>query len=191
MADVEVTYDPITVNSGPVNVAVTGLNDIKLDAKLAVTEPIESKLTLSVPEPIKAELKSDLQADLTSDGKFAFTIPEPIRTDSKAAIDLQPVVLDQCLRLSLGPLPATRISLPNRQRVGLTLFGVEVLSLTLDGEAQVLVGAPLKQAHVVTLGQHQYSDEPHHDHAHHHGDDDYRHDSGPVSGGGLHVRIVE
>ena len=133
MADVEVTYDPITVNSGPVNVAVTGLNDIKLDAKLAVTEPIESKLTLSVPEPIKAELKSDLQADLTSDGKFAFTIPEPIRTDSKAAIDLQPVVLDQCLRLSLGPLPATRISLPNRQRVGLTLFGVEVLSLTLDG----------------------------------------------------------
>lgn len=191
MADVEVTYDPITVNSGPVNVAVTGLNDIKVDAKLAVTEPIESKLTLSVPEPIKAELKSDLQADLTSDGKFAFTIPEPIRTDSKAAIDLQPVVLDQCLRLSLGALPATRICLPNRQRVGLTLFGVEVLSLTLDGEAQVLVGPPLKQAHIVSLGQHQYSDAPKHDHAHHHGGDDPRHDGGRVSGAGLNVRIVE
>lgn len=183
MADVEVTYDPITVNSGPVNLAVTGLNDIKVDAKLAITEPIESKLTLSVPEPIKA--------NLTSDGKFAFTIPEPIRTDSKAAIDLQPVVLDQCLRLSLGPLPATRICLPNRQRVGLTLFGIEVLSLTLDGEAQVLVGPPVKQAHVVTLGQNSH--ERRHDHDARHevrDDDDYRHSS-KVSGAGLHVRVVE
>lgn len=179
MADVEVTYDPITVNSGPVNVAVTGLNDIKVDAKLAITEPI------------KAETKSDLQADLTSDGKFAFTIPEPIRTDSKAAIDLQPVVLDQCLRLSLGPLPATRICLPNRQRIGLTLFGIEVLSLTLDGEAQVLVGPPVKQAHIVTLGQNGH--ERRHDHDARHeirDDDDHRH-GGQVSGAGLRVRVVE
>ena len=194
MADVDVTYDPITVNSGPVTVAVTGLNDIKVDAKFAVTEPIESKLTLSVPEPIKGELKSDLKSDLTSDGKFAFTIPEPIRTDSRAAIDLQPVVLDQCLRLSLGPLPSTRICLPNRQRIGLTLFGVEVLGLTLDGEAQVLVGEPQKQAHVVNLGQHRFDHDQHrdqadhesrHDHAQHH------HDDGQVRGAGLRVRLAE
>lgn len=200
MADVDVTYDPITVNSGPVTVAVTGLNDIKVDAKVAVTDPIESKLTLSVPEPVKGELRSDLKSDLTSDGKLAFTIPEPIRTDSKAAIDLQPVVLDQCLRLSLGPLPATRICLPNRQRIGLTLFGVEVLGLTLDGEAQVLVGEPLRQAHVVNLGQHQFGHDRHHDHGHHDdGHRESRHDQahhhhdgdGQVSGAGLRVRLAE
>jgi hypothetical protein len=130
VADVEILYDPITVNSGPVSVAVTGLNDIKVDSKLAVTQPIETKsaLTLSVPDPVK------------TDATLAFTIPEPIRTEAKAAIDLQPVVVDQCLRLSLGPLPPTLVCLPNRQRIGLTLFGVEVFGFTLDGEARVVVG---------------------------------------------------
>ena len=194
MADVDVTYDPITINSGPVTLAVTGLNDIKVDAKVAVTDPIETKHAFSVPEPVKGELKSDVRSDLTSDGKFAFTIPEPIRTDSKAAIDLQPVTLDQCLRLSLGPLPATRICLPNRQRIGLTLFGIEVLGLTLEGEAQVLVGEPRKPAHVVSLGQRQNSREHGHDRPHHHerhaphDDRDHHHDGG-VAGAGLRVRL--
>ena len=130
MADVEFEFDPITVNSGPVTVTVDGLDNVKIDYTLTVPKPIETKsgLTLSVPDPIKA------------DAKLALSIPDPIKTDSKAAIDLQPVVVDQCLRLSLGPLPPTLICLPNRQRIGLTLFGVEVLGLTLDGEARVVVG---------------------------------------------------
>jgi hypothetical protein len=69
------------------------------------------------------------------------------------------VVLDQCLRLSLGPLPATRVCLPNRQRIGLTVFGVEVLGLTLDGEAQVVIGEPHRQPHVI--GGETRHDEPH------------------------------
>lgn len=146
MADIEIAYDPITVNSGPVTVAVTGLNDIKVDSKLAITEPIEtsSALTLSVPEPIKTD------ATLKTDSTLAFTIPEPIRTEAKAAIDLQPVVVDQCLRLSLGALPPTLVCLPNRQRIGLTLFGVEVFGLTLDGEARVVVGDLPRPAFVVS-----------------------------------------
>jgi hypothetical protein len=137
---IDVNYDPITVNSGPVTVTIDGLDNIKVDGTLAVPKPIDldTSLTLKVPDPIK------------TDSKLAFTIPEPIKTDSKAAIDLRPVVLDQCLRLSLGPLPATRVCLPNRQRVGLTLFGVEVFGLTLDGEAQVIVGEPQRQTHVVS-----------------------------------------
>jgi hypothetical protein len=184
VADVDVTYDPITVNSGPVTVALSGLNDIKVDAKVAV-EPVETKLTLSAPEPIEGKL----QADLNSDGKFALTVPEPIRTDSKAAIDLQPVVLDQCLRLSLGPLPPTRICLPNRQRLGLTLFGIEVFGLTLDGEAQIVVAEPLKQTHVVSLGQHSFELPgdlaPHRQHHGPHRDD------GSVAGAGLRIRLAE
>ena len=143
MADLDIHYDPIAVNTGPVTVAVTGLDNVKVDSKLdtkfAVTQPIETKsaLTLSVPDTIK------------TDGKFAFTIPEPIRTEAKAAIDLQPVVVDQCLRLSLGALPPTLICLPNRQRLGLTLFGVEVFGLTLDGESRIVVSDLPKTPHVV------------------------------------------
>ena len=141
MADIDVAYDPITVNSGPVTVAVSGLDNIKL----AVPEPIKTETTLKVPDTFKGDLKSD--------GKFAFTIPEPVRTDStadvRAGIDIQPVVLDQCLRLSLGPLPATRICLPNRQHVGLTLFGVEVFGISFEGEANILIGEPARQTHIV------------------------------------------
>jgi hypothetical protein len=150
VADIDVTYDPITVNSGPVTVTVDGLDNIKVDGTLTIPKPIDldTKLTLSIPDPIK------------TDTKFQFTIPDPIRTDTKSAIDLQPVVLDQCLRLSLGPLPPTRICLPNRQRIGVSLFGVEVFGLTLDGEAQILVGEPHHQTHIVGGEVHAM----HHDH---------------------------
>ena len=143
MADVEIAYDPITVNSGPVTVAVTGLDNIKL----SIPEPIKTETTLKYPDTFRSDAKSD--------SRFALTIPEPVRTDSKgdldvrAGIDLQPVVLDQCLRISLGPLPATRICLPNRQHVGLTLFSVEIFGITLAGEASILVGEPERQTRVI------------------------------------------
>ena len=144
MADVEILYDPITVTSGPVTLAVTGLDNVKVDSKFAVTQPIETKsaLTLSVPETVK------------TDGKLSFSIPEPIKTEAKAAIDLQPVVVDQCLRLSLGALPPTLVCLPNRQRIGLTLFGVEVFGLTLDGEASIMVGDLPRAPHLVSASTH-------------------------------------
>ena len=139
MADIEVLYEPIAINSGPVTVALNGLDNIKI----------------SVPEPVKTETTLKLPDTFKSDGKYAFAITEPIRSDAKAdvglraGIDLEPVVLDQCLRLSLAPLPATRICLPNRQRIGLTLFGVEVFGLTLEGEANILVGPPERQTHII------------------------------------------
>lgn len=143
MADLEITYDPITLNSGPITVGLNGLDNIKVDGKLAVTQPIEtsSALTLSIPDTVK------------TDSKFALSIPDPIRTelktDSKAEIDLQPVVVDQCLRLSLGPLPPTMVCLPTRQRLGLTLFGVEVFGLTFEGESRVVVSDLPKPPHIV------------------------------------------
>jgi hypothetical protein len=139
VADVEIQYDPITVNSGPVTLQLNGLDNIKVDSKLAVTEPIETRstLTLSVPEPVRTE------------AQLALSIPEPIRTEAKAAIDLQPVVFDQCLRFSLDALPPTLVCLPNRQRLGLTLFGVEVFGVTLEGEARLVVSDLPRPAHVV------------------------------------------
>lgn len=119
MADIDISYDPITVNSGPVTLAVNGLDNIKL----------------SIPEPIR----TDSQADLRSDSKV----------DVKTGIALEPIALDQCLRISLGPLPPTRICLPSHQHVGFSIYGMEIFGITLSGEAQVLVGQPQKQTTVV------------------------------------------
>ena len=189
MADIEVAYDPISVNSGPVTVTVAGLNDIKI----AVTEPIETKsaLTLSVPEPIK----TDATAKLDTDSKFALALPDPIRTESKAALDLQPVVLDQCLRLTLGPLPLTHICLPNRQRLGFTFFGQEIFGLTLEGEARFVIGDPPKSPQVVAA---PVNHPPHVHVAHLHADPGHSHaaggappqqEPGPDHGPGLVVRL--
>lgn len=153
MADLEIQYDPITVNGGPVTVTLAGLDNIKVDQTLSVPKPIETKssLTLSIPDTVK------------TDSKLTYSFPDPIKTEAKAAIDLQPVVVDQCLRLSLGPLPPTLVCLPNRQRVGLTVFGVEVLGLTLEGEAKLVVQDLPHPAHVINLPapHHQTHHEPH------------------------------
>lgn len=145
MADIDIAYDPISINTGPLT--IQGLDNIKL----AVTQPIETKsaVTLSVPDTVKTDTKLMISVPDTikTDGKL--NTDSKLVTDSKAAIDLQPVVLDQCLRITLGPLPVTQICFPNRQRIGLTVFGVEVFGLTLDGEAQILVGDPPKPPRLV------------------------------------------
>jgi hypothetical protein len=137
VADIDIAYDPITVNSGPVSVGINGLDNIKI----------------SVPDPIKTESTFKHPDTFKSDSKFALSIPEPIQTDSKldvnAGIDVQPLVLDQCLRISLGPLPPTHICFPNRQHVALSLFGVEIVGVTLQGESRVVIGEPQKQTRVV------------------------------------------
>jgi len=74
------------------------------------------------------------------------------------------VVVDQCLRLSLGPLPPTLVCLPNRQHLGLTLFGVEVFGLTLDGEARVVVSDLPKPPVVVSAPQAHHARHDDHDH---------------------------
>lgn len=144
MADLEILYDPITVG-------ITGLDNIKTDSKFAVTQPIDTSLTLSVPDTVK------------SDSKLTLSIPDTIKTDAKAAIDtkssidtksaidLQPVVVDQCLKLSLGALPPTLVCLPSHQRIGLTVFGVEVFGLTYQGESKVVVSDLPKHPHIINV----------------------------------------
>jgi len=150
MADFDIAYDPISLNFGPLS--ITGLDNIKF----AVTQPIETALTLHVPETVKTDSKATISVPdvVRGDAKVALSFPEPIRTESRAELDLKPVALDQCLRLSLGPLPPTQVCLPNRQRIGFTLFGMEVFGVTLDGEARILVGDAPKAPHLVAAPSH-------------------------------------
>jgi hypothetical protein len=139
LSTIDVTYEPITINSGPVTVDVTGLNDI--NATLTIPQPIETDTTLTLKTPDTFNTDNHLESTSSIDTKSAI--------DTTSAIDLRPVAIDQCLRLSLAPLPATHICYPNRQRIALSLFGVEVFGLTLEGEAQVVVGEPRRQTQIV------------------------------------------
>lgn len=121
MADFDVHYDPITVNSSPVTVHLEGLDDFRLS--LETPEPIESRSEFVFPQPFQSE----------------FSIPEPIVLDAKTAIDVNPLALDQCVHVKLGPLPPTCVRQPYRQHVGFTLFGVELFGIDLCGEFQALV----------------------------------------------------
>lgn len=140
MADFDVHYDPITVNSSPVTVNTTpvtvhleGLDDVKLS--LETPKPVESRSEFVFQQPFRTEL----------------SIPKPIVLDAKTALDVKPLALDQCLHVELGPLPPTCVRQPYRQHVGFTLFGVELFGVDLSGESQVLV-SPMRNAPHVAWG---------------------------------------
>lgn len=139
MADIEVHYDPISVLSGPVTVDVKGLDNTK------------NAITLETPQPIKLETKIDLAVTkpIETDSKFEFSTAQPLKSEGKAELDVKPLALDQCLRISLAPLPPTCIRFPTDLRIGLTLFGVEIIGLRFSGESQVLICDASKDPHIV------------------------------------------
>jgi hypothetical protein len=154
MADFDVHYDPITVNNSDVTVDLKGLDNVK------------TALTLATPEALKLETDSDvkLEQSFNSEGtlettskldttsKIDFAVTQPIETESRAELDIKPLALDQCLRISFGPLPPTCVRQPYQQRIGFTLFGVEVFGLNLSGESQVVVTEVPSRPHVVQGG---------------------------------------
>jgi hypothetical protein len=129
MADFDVHYDPITLNVNPTTVEIEGLDDIK------------SKITLETPQPLKAETKFEFM--LPQPFKTELLLPQPFKTESKleskAELDVKPLVFDQCLNVRFGPLPPTCVRQPYQQHFGITLFGVEIWGVTLKGETQTVV----------------------------------------------------
>lgn len=57
-------------------------------------------------------------------------------------IDLKPVAVDSCQTLRLAPLPETRVCNPYHHHVVMTMFGLEVMAMTFDGEAEQAIHSP-------------------------------------------------
>jgi hypothetical protein len=138
MADINVHYDPISVVGGPVTVDIQGLDNTK------------NTIELQTPQPLKLETKSDLAVTqpIRTESKFEYSTPEPLRSESKSELDVKPLAVEQCLRISLAPLPSTCIRFPTHQHFGLTLFGFEIFGFRYSGESQVLVCEPAKDPHI-------------------------------------------
>jgi hypothetical protein len=151
MADIDVHYDPISVNTDTTTVEVKGLDD--------------AHLTFATPQPLKADVKAEIKGDLSlqqtlkSDNRNELIIPQPIKTESAAKLDVQPLAVDQCMRISFGPLPPTCVRQPYQQHFGFTIFGVEIFGFNLEGEGKVLISDLPPKPHVVCGEQppHQHS----------------------------------
>jgi hypothetical protein len=57
-------------------------------------------------------------------------------------IDLKPVAVDSCQTLRLAPLPETRVCNPYHHHVAMTMFGLEVMAMTFNGESEQAIHSP-------------------------------------------------
>jgi hypothetical protein len=157
MADIDIHNDPITVNVDTTTVEIKGLDDI------------HSSITLATPQPLKAETKNELT--LKSDNKSDLTIhpiktdstvktDSTIKTDSTAELDVKPLVVDQCLRISFGPVPPTCVRQPYQQHIGFTFFGVEIFGFNVEGEGQVVVDTLPSKPHIVRAEEQPVANQP-------------------------------
>jgi hypothetical protein len=112
-----------TVNLSPINLTET------IDLK-----PIEVK-PLSITETV--DLKP-LNITETVDLK-----PIEIRPlNISETVDLRPVAVDSCQTVRLAPLPETQVCNPYRHHVAMSLFGLEVMAMTYDGESEQSIHSP-------------------------------------------------
>lgn len=57
-------------------------------------------------------------------------------------IDLKPLAIDSCQTLRLAPLPETKVCNPYRHQMALSLFGVEFMGMTFNGQTEQEIHSP-------------------------------------------------
>jgi hypothetical protein len=155
-----------------VNLKIEGLNDMKQtltvqggEKPVTLSEVIELKpLTLTenvnlggTDKPIGVDVRP-LTLNENIDLK-PVTLNENI--DLKPVtlnenIDLKPVAVDTCQTYRLAPFPETRVRQPYRHHVGLTMFGIEYLGVSYDGEAKQLIDSPRRPQVVEHFGHSEH-----------------------------------
>jgi hypothetical protein len=93
-----------------------------------------------------AEVRTPDTFRTASDLGIAVTRPIVIETDSR--VDVEPVQVDLCLDVGLTKLPRACVQQPYDGRVGLTVFGAEVVGLRWAGRAEVILDDLADRPHV-------------------------------------------
>lgn len=76
-------------------------------------------------EPVTTTSTVDTTSRVDSDSTVATT----------SSVDLKPVAVDTCVRLELGPPPATEVCTPYEQTWGWSVLGLELFALTVRGSS--------------------------------------------------------
>ena len=83
-------------------------------------------------------LNSESEVRLRSDGTARLTL-DPVVTTSSVAMDVQPLAVDSCVRVELAPVAPTMVRSPWEQRVGFSLWGIELASVSWCGQSTTYV----------------------------------------------------
>ncbi|GAA2165530.1 hypothetical protein [Pedococcus bigeumensis] len=107
----------LTLAGGTTNTN-NGENTVHSDATITL-EPVTTTSTVNTTSRL------DSSSDVTSTANVATT----------SSVDLKPVAVDTCVRLELGPPPATEVCTPYEQTWGWSVLGLELFALTVRGSA--------------------------------------------------------
>lgn len=107
----------LTLAGGTTNTN-NGENTLHSDARITL-EPVTTTSTVNTTSSLESS------SDVTSNSNVATT----------SSVDLKPVAVDTCVRLELGPPPATEVCTPYEQTWGWSVLGLELFALTVRGSS--------------------------------------------------------
>lgn len=174
------------------------LSDVDADLRLGGLDNID------IDSSVSGKLDSDIDAKVDAKLAGSLTTDSDVRTQSKvvtdsrvaSSVDLAPVAVDSCIRVELGSLPATQLHTPWEQRLGLTVFGIELFAWVLSGQTMsTLRPAPTAPRLVGSLEEVRGEHGPGHGTGHGPGHPRPHRGTGPVKpsrgsgSGGLSIRL--
>lgn len=101
---------------------LTGLDDMSLTLGGGTTTTVAGENTVHSDATLTLDPVTT-NATVTSDATVATT----------SAVDLKPMAVDSCVRLELGPPPATEVCTPYEQTWGWSVLGLELFAITVRG----------------------------------------------------------
>jgi len=104
--------------------SLTGLDDMKLTVAGGTTNTNNGENTVHSDATITLEPVTTTSAVTTTSN-----------VDTTSRLDLKPVAVDTCVRLELGPPPATEVCTPYEQTWGWSVLGLELFALTVRGSS--------------------------------------------------------
>ena len=102
---------------------IVGLDDIQVTTnatssstnRLELPDPIDTRMTISVPDTIRT--------DQSQRSELAITEPIVTQMSTDLDVDVKPLVIDLCLTLGIKDPPRFRVSRPYDKHIGMSLFG--------------------------------------------------------------------
>jgi hypothetical protein len=134
MADITIDSTVVGGNTFSSDVAadvtstLTGLDNMELTLAGGTTNTNNGENTVHTDSTVTLEpVTTTSTVDTTSRVDSASSV------DTTSSVDLKPVAVDTCVRLELGPPPATEVCTPYEQTWGWSVLGLELFAITVRG----------------------------------------------------------
>ena len=114
--------------SADVTSTLTGLDDMRLTLAGGTTNTNNGENTVHTDSTITLE-----PVTTTSTVNTTSRVDSASSVDTRSSVDLKPVAVDTCVRLELGPPPATEMCTPYEQTWGWSVLGLELFAITVRG----------------------------------------------------------